>query len=563
MFCCPGCLRSRRTFLAADAPAGAPVDAPASAPVDAPGGAPSATRWIDVHCHVFNSLDLPVNEFIDQTRLSGPLALPEAMLIAIAAGFIQNASPTAQAEAAQLNGEAAAWEPPPSRDTQAALRALAQPPAAAADTHAFPPPPSRGNDLLRDAANSVNGTAAPPGTPVSDDEIAQLAERIENDDTLLRMLNWAGSFSRARNDIVTSLLRQFSGGAKPMLTPALIDYNRWLAIAADSDAERLMSPLADQLGVMAAVSRVRALAGVPVFAFAPFDPWRYLEDQHAGRDDILKIAQPFIDAGSIIGFKVYPPMGFAAAGNASRPAASFPTALQHLTNERPGAALDQAMSDLFQFCVGRDVPILAHCANSNYREADGSALWASPVHWQAALSLFPSLRLNFGHFGGVWDFAASHRASATDQDGAAEILAQGWARIIIGMMPDHPNIYADVAFANTLLPTDNDPELQATWAFLHDMLGGNPVLGDRLMYGSDWEMVGEAAGGDDYASALMRNVQTLFSDPAVEKFRWRNAARFLGLGENDKTRGRLEGFRGSIGADANLLVPFDPDAPSA
>jgi hypothetical protein len=51
-----------------------------------------------------------------------------------------------------------------------------------------------------------------------------------------------------------------------------------------------------------------------------------------------------------------------------------------------------------------------------------------------------------------------------------------------------------VAYTNTLLADDNDPELQAaTWAFLSHMLSGNPVLHGRLLYGSDWETIGQAA----------------------------------------------------------------------
>ncbi len=202
MFCCPSCLRSRRAFLTADAPApstaracnpqaansqtpnpqaaSAPAaDAPAASPLvpDAPGQDSQATaraadsagpRWIDVHCHVFNAIDLPISEFIDRTRLSSKLDLPIWPLVAILAGGLQKAAPSASAEAAQLNGQDAALPlPPPDRDIETALRSLAAPaalrtmaapqPAAPAVPIRYAPAPSRGNAVLREALGRPDG----------------------------------------------------------------------------------------------------------------------------------------------------------------------------------------------------------------------------------------------------------------------------------------------------------------------------------------------------------------------------------------------------------------------
>ncbi len=80
------------------------------------------------------------------------------------------------------------------------------------------------------------------------------------------------------------------------------------------------------------------------------------------------------------------------------------------------------------------------------------------------------------------------------------------------------------------------------------------------MYGSDWAMVGQTADGNDYARHLLDGVADLFPDAALEDFRWRNAARFLGLGATDKTRVRLAKFLTDNGADPAILAPFDPAA---
>ena len=74
------------------------------------------------------------------------------------------------------------------------------------------------------------------------------------------------------------------------------------------------------------------------------------------------------------------------------------------------------------------------------------------------------------------------------------------------------------------------------------------------------EVAYTTADGNDYARHLMDGIADLFPDAALEDFRWRNAARFLGLGATDKTRVRLAKFLTNYGADPAILAPFDPAA---
>ncbi len=320
------------------------------------------------------------------------------------------------------------------------------------------------------------------GAPLSDAQYAQLVAHLQSDGSLLDIMKWANSFASPRNTLIDHLREQFDLGARVMLTPALVDYNRWLGIKEGDPAEQAMTSLPNQLQVMAAIARWRAREqGVPVFAFTPFDPWRYLEDQQANRPDMLKVAGSFIEDGSIVGFKLYPPMGFAPAANDQVPDDWFPQALRDLAGPNVGVALDRAMDDLFAYCVAADVPIMAHCANSEFPaaaadDAPHDAWGATPEFWARALAKYPDLRLNLGHFGGVWDFGAAARPAATRQDVLDQQTAQQWARDIVSMMVNkpYPNLFADVAFASSLLRARSDPEAQAAWTFLRDMLGGNP-----------------------------------------------------------------------------------------
>lgn len=102
--------------------------------------------------------------------------------------------------------------------------------------------------------------------------------------------------------------------------------------------------------------------------------------------------------------KLYPPMGFAALGNADLKGADSANfwgkeGLPDWTN-RPdfGILLDRAMNKLFDWCEVNDVPVMAHTAMSNgvatqYQELAGSK------YWEASLSRHRKLRVSFGHFG--------------------------------------------------------------------------------------------------------------------------------------------------------------------
>jgi len=94
MLCCPGCGLTRRSFLSASAgmAAAGTLRRRAFAATD------PAARWIDVHCHVFNAIDLPASEFIERTLLQGLDRDLAAVAVALLAGLYQIAAPTAQRE---------------------------------------------------------------------------------------------------------------------------------------------------------------------------------------------------------------------------------------------------------------------------------------------------------------------------------------------------------------------------------------------------------------------------------------------------------------------------------
>jgi len=166
-----------------------------------------------------------------------------------------------------------------------------------------------------------------------------------------------------------------------------------------------------------------------------------------GEEDPLSQIARAVQAGEVVGVKLYPPMGFQATGNADFPAKSFPRLLREKYGEKSGMVLDRELQRLFVFCRDNDVPIMAHCGDSNY-PTDGYGQRAAPSPWLSLLDTgFGRLRLNLGHFGGIWSFG---NESAKDAP-AADL----WPQLIVRALCDpdrlYPNLYTDVAYASNLL----------------------------------------------------------------------------------------------------------------
>jgi len=181
MFCCPPKGLSRRLLLAAGASAAVLRPRFAAASV--------GTNWIDVHCHVFNAIDLPMVEFVAQTSQNW-VATALTPVLELITTLMKSFSPTAALEAQWLASGApmllAEFE---EVSTLAVLRAINDP---VHDPLPPPPqgyrrvpPPQNGPALLRNALYGapVAHEMAVPGAPavqkLSEPELQQLADMIE------------------------------------------------------------------------------------------------------------------------------------------------------------------------------------------------------------------------------------------------------------------------------------------------------------------------------------------------------------------------------------------------
>ena len=177
-------------------------------------------------------------------------------------------------------------------------------------------------------------------------------------DELARVLDWGVLLQQSRCDIVKRLFTTFSPtngfASVGLYTPSLVDFEHWLN-------EKAPVSIPKQIELMERLSI--AFKG-RIHGFAPYDPWRQVDDEFNKRDEtaLNSVKRAVLEHG-LIGVKLYPPMGFRAITNTELSVKDFPSHLGSKPYQSGfGAALDAALERLYAFCVENQVPVMAHAA---------------------------------------------------------------------------------------------------------------------------------------------------------------------------------------------------------
>lgn len=540
----------RRTFVTGLAGALAGLAAHAQTPILCPGdpavSSATAPLTIDTHAHFFNGSDLQIREFLSQTVVGADSEL--SPLLRAVGGVLQQLAwhhaPGARQETAALRRYADLLKDCRGgadrmrsaalasfregydvgrRELQTAAAAVNQTPAGAA---VLGP---------KDSARGLGAAIAdlPPTFDEFEARRADGASVLGSQPTLLGSVQFVLHQFNHRHVNAIDYLATYSRTSPrkiDLVVASLVDYDYWLA-----RGRATPTPLAEQVDLM---SQVFVLLGGRVHGFAPFCPFR--ETVTAGPDgigDSMRLVRRAIETRGFIGVKLYPPMGFAPWGNASRTVwKGKPTLLPVASEPDFGGRLDAAMERLFRYCLANEVPVMAHTNHSNGPYEDFKDL-AGSEYWSQALAKFPGLKVSFGHFGD---------SDLEDHDGERTRAFLNLVTPAAGSPGVHA--YADSSyFAGVLFNQVKVAEtLQALYAASADR-----VLYDRLMYGTDWTMILPQVHVERYLSDfidVMRRIQadTHWLDARgttlADAFFGRNAVEYLGLKRGQPNRRRLEAF---------------------
>jgi predicted TIM-barrel fold metal-dependent hydrolase len=226
----------------------------------------------------------------------------------------------------------------------------------------------------------------------------------------------------------------------------------------------------------------------------------------------------------------------------------------------PGQQLDDVLAKLYAWCADKNVPIMAHTADSN-AVGPGYGTRANPDYWNLVLQQpqFRTLRINMAHFG---SFKAAFTTGALNPDA----LSRTWEWKIGRMSVANPNamIFADLSYFSEVLDPKSTLRRQ-TWTAMRQFLKEFPNSDKLLLYGTDWSMIGHEPSFLTTTASLPDLVADFLveagysSQDQLENIFFRNAARFLGLLPHDRangTRGRLEAFYNTPANSAWLEI-FD------
>ena len=356
-----------------------------------------------------------------------------------------------------------------------------------------------------------------PGALVSGDTGEYLHQSA-----FIQTIRWAGMLTRPRYDILGALDRLYGGEDQiRIFSPSLVDFGAWFL------TDEPVTPLDEQIELLAAIGR--KFSGALILPFVAFCPLRAALEREdlPARDPLRHVKQAVLNRG-FLGVKLYPPMGFRPFGNN----------IDHLSwaPRSPlggGAALDHELVDLYSWCVANDVPIKAHANNSN-AAAPGTGVFADPAGWRAVLDQpeFHDLRLNLAHFGGFDETAPATALTSTGD----------WEESLAEMVGLYPGLYFDLGYWTEAADTDA-PQRPNVLARVRELLASSPKMPERMMYGSDWSMIGREPAHPAYLAGVQQALIELDLDEAqIVAVMGGNAAAFLGLDRDGAQKTRVAAF---------------------
>jgi predicted TIM-barrel fold metal-dependent hydrolase len=457
----------------------------------AAGRAPVPPLEVDIHCHTFCSADLPIVGFV--------------------AHYVPGLS--------DLSRELTRW---PETVIRAILTVVATLPSAAA--------PTGGAEIATLQAAMGDGAQIGGVTPLPGPAVDDLIDRVlkplpfsvgaETRRLFARYLDTLYMVAHPRAALSATLAETYPSVS--LFVPSLVDYDAW------SD-DRAPTPLATQILVQELISRLslRGRIGRPGARFHPFvafDPRREVEARSTAAPSTpaapsttaappgpissgstaMEMVRYAIESAGFLGVKVYPAVGFAPFDNVRlRP------------REALSAQIDAALRAFYAYCEKEEVPITTHASAAN-EYALGLHTLVAPERWRPALASYPTMRLNFGHFG--QDFGIDPRLGVRGAD--------AWIRQAAALIEWYPNVYADLSNSAVAY----DAAYAARFAvYLKEIVAAFPKVKKRLMYGSDWWLARLEPGSSSCLEAMRKLLSAHFRPEEVADIMGRNALRFLGF----------------------------------
>lgn len=465
---------------------------------------PDSLPVIDVHSHVFNAADLPIKGFIEYVALSNFNPDGLKTFAAILVNAIGNFAPGYEQEKNRLDillgskltkTVERAWEGEDEDRINAYKNRINEQinklVVNEKDGRVLSDEKLFLNSLRQELGNGTKGLKDRDWYAESKAGIGQIA----------RYIVWGGKLLRYRYQQVMDICQYYP--RVDLFTPAIIDFDYWLDDKGKTEINAYLYQARVSVGQqMVLMQLINKWSKGLVRPYVAYDPLR----------DVINNKQSFdwvknaIATQGAIGVKLYPPMGFVPLGNNE-------LKFCHSNVQGLGQKLDEALLQLYKYCESKQIPIMAHYANSNINgRCEEYKTRAQSEGWARVLKECPDLHLNLGHFA-THDLANNH-----------------WRDAVRTLMINCKHVYADISHVEELEdPVKVDEFFNALIVWLDAVPGKRELLLKRLMYGSDWIMVAKEKIGKDYYRRLVGKYGDYIGENARNEFVGPNAARFLGV----------------------------------
>lgn len=302
------------------------------------------------------------------------------------------------------------------------------------------------------------------------------------------------------DDVADFYIKQMDEAGILMATPLMMDLEH-------GASQKPEIPYVYQIEL---ISKINARLKGRLMPFVSIDP---------RRENMMTLLTEAIEKMGFLGVKVYPPQGYCIDPDAFY---------------NKGLGITEKMHTFFEYLEKHQIPVTTHCSRGSayaynllgYRELCDEL--AHPKHIKALLKSYPMLRLNIAHMGGDLDVMFNIEPSLIDKVlkwlkaffkslwgiHKKKIVDDGvtWAEQVISLVKKYPNVYTDIGYHDYAV----DKRTQKAYKEGIKELLKDDVLRKKIIFGTDWPMIGHTWTESDYINGMKEAIPDHFEAIGVE-----------------------------------------------
>ena len=237
--------------------------------------------------------------------------------------------------------------------------------------------------------------------PPEKDPAYGLSVRLLDSANADRLRSWEATLTRSVDQIVDEMLETYP--KIDLFIPLMIDYEYWFENTQDTPLKSQISNVAEN--VKRHKGRIHPFVPFdPARELAKEEGLFNPDGVAPEKDGSLDLVVDAIQDKGFIGVKLYNSLGYRPLGNESREAEGYRKRIR-VRNDKmqyrlEGRKLDEQLRRLYKYCEDEGVPITAHCQTGGIEAYPrASSDFGEAGYWRDVLQEFNDLRVNLGHFG--------------------------------------------------------------------------------------------------------------------------------------------------------------------